>query len=107
MTFRRNVSEVKVFNKGCTKEGTRPSNGVFNLEGKLFIINYHVSCWFDEDVKAYHKDIMEARKANPPMNKRGQNRDKRRHAINKEKRKIKKLKGRIAKLEQNFSDFSN
>ena len=60
VTFRRNVSEVKIFGKGCTREGTCPLNGVFNVEGKLFIGNYPVNCWFDEEVKAYHKDIMEA-----------------------------------------------
>ena len=47
--------------------------------------------------------IMEAQNRNHPMNKRGQNRDKKKQVINKEKRKIKKFKARFVKLEQSIS----
>ena len=57
----------------------------FNAEEKLFNGNYHVSRWFDEDVKEYHKEIFETWKINSPMNERGQKRDKRKQVINKEK----------------------
>ena len=74
--FMRNVSEVKTFSKSCTRKRSHPINEVFNTEGNVFIGNYPVSRWFDEDDKKYHKDIMEARKRNPrTMNKREQNRD--------------------------------
>ena len=105
VSFRRNVSEVATGNGGATREGACPKEGVFTVDGRLFIGTYPGNRWFDDDVKAYHDQINEHRKLNPRDTKPKKN--KKGVKANRNRRKIKRLRARVSELEKTSSESKN
>ncbi len=95
-SFRRNVSEVSSSHGQYIRDGNCPHRGVM-VDGKMFIGNYTGQKWFDESVKPYHAEILEARNKNKKAQGSTNHHKK---SINSAKRKLKKLKAKVQVLKE-------
>ena len=101
-SFKRNVSEVSSPHRKYIKEGNCPHKGVM-VDGKVFIGNYTGQKWFDESVKPYHAEILEARntkKKGQGSYQQGQGSYQQNKSIKAAKRKLKKLKAKVQVLKE-------
>lgn len=90
-----------------TKEGNVPTSGVHTSDGSIFIGSYNANKWKSDNVKPYHKEIInaQAREGGGSGNKHPSQSNKRKaNVLKRSKSKIKKLKSQLkisaAKLEE-------
>ena len=102
-SFRRNVSATQTDRK-ATRDGECPTNGVFTVDGKLFIGKYPGTRWFNDEVKPYHNQIRKARNESSGKkinnNKYRSNNMKRKNTNINNRTKVGKLHARISELER-------
>jgi hypothetical protein len=94
--FEPRISEIKQGSSesgGFTFDGSTPSSGAHNSDGKLYCGTYSPSRWFSDDVKPFHEQIREHR------DKQGSNSTKSKNA----NRKLQELKAQNAELKRNLS----
>ena len=90
-SFKRGVNVSATY----TREGTCPDTGVYTPNGSIFTGDYPKSKWKSDSVKPFHKQIMEARKAeNGDHQTRSQKR--RVNAIKRTNKKLKSLETKIS-----------
>ena len=91
-----------------TKQGQCSSKGVHTPDGLVYIGTYTKDQWLSNDVKAYHKEIRDARTKHsngPPVVSRNQKR--RINAVKRAKNKLKKLKAEVAATQQHKPNSKN